>query len=455
MNNLNKMIKMQLDHVSKFDSTSWFDKKYFNVDENDQKILSDRLLPFVGEYKVNPTVRPEWFIEAMYEFNYFIDENLKDEELKEIIIKEVETYTETKKLPENPSWFIRAVDQYQNAKPEDVYNGYFPNGQKIVKFLKKVAELTLGKEVDFLKSNCVKIIESNKPESSTGMKIVITNSAASIMCMSEFFEGGMTSCQQWSGGKNSGNSRKLSNNLSDPNMLLLYVTNGQKSKSMEKYGVIEHEVMKQRMLIRLIKTYKTPEKDGTIYSKKSNKKEELVDIGIMVDRSYPKSDYNNEIYELLNELCEKNGLKFYEPFDYNMSREGGKIQKIFKKVKDPLYAFDAEPYKILSCRSFIGEDKCKAMVSQSICETSCRPISKEICAACTSMFKFNEIVDKKCSKCKECKLTDKAVTCCECPIMNGLEFGYKDNTSRYSTDCLINTNGTIQDMYKVKELVRC
>jgi hypothetical protein len=414
------------------------------------------LEPMLGVFDIKITTLPKWYGMVMEEFNEYIDSNI-DESKKEKIYADVEFYNANNALPEDPSHFIQAVWQYNNISLESFKDKLFPNGQKISKYLKKVCELTLGKELDHMQSPWAKMIEANQVENVDGLKMVITNSVASLMGMSLYLESGR-SCQTFTKGGNEGHSSRLEGVIYDPNVVCMYISNGKTKLPAEKGERFdEHPVMKQRLLLRLVEIPNKYQDNGGFVGciNKSGTRTQKVssNIGIMIDRSYPDNKYVNEVYDLLYRLCEENGYTLLEPERGNMSQGSTEKPVKFQTDGQALTSFDYESFYLTHCKDL--KEKCRELKTESICKTICKPVNEDICNLCKSGLEISKDTTTSCKKCQLEKCPFEVKNCCQCYFVNrNLKVGYKDNSNTGEIEKHLDIKGKFRDRYPVRKVVK-
>lgn len=414
---------------------NFFDKE---ITKDLRKKTHEDIVSMVGTYPLEPFERPAWFIEMCNEFNYYFESNVSDERIDQINA-ELEKYAEVGDIWKGASQFLKAVHQYQTATPRNIADGKFPNGQKIAKFLKKVCEIELGKEKDHMASDWARTFEKNNT-SNNELEVIITDSAPSIIGMSEYFgKSGMSSCQTISIGDNRTHASNIFDNLKDEGLLVAYVTDGKKVK-MHSYDGFYHNKMIERILLRYMiagegMKFRDASGEKITSSVASKKLAEPIKM-LMVDRSYPTGQYVNEVLNILKNLCDERGIKLVVRDSWKSAQNGSTNMKSFTKgtekysgVTIPTVALRKVCMELYTQR----DGRCSKIKENKPCDV-CNPFSKEICKTCPSEIQSKTTI--ACSTCRlirrgePCVIEPEHRNCCVCPYTeNGIKIGYNDNLS--------------------------
>lgn len=389
------------------------------ANKNEFKPINESLKPLIGVYPLGTYKFPKWWSEFKVEYVNFITDYMKDE-IVEDYNKDKNELKETQKL-------IETVELLGRMTPQNLKEGKLPNGEKIIKRLKKTAEMITEYDNDVLNTQWNRIYETNK--TSTGDEyVVITNSISSTIGMSSYFENPEhSSCMTILKGNNARSYAKgLWSNVLDKNSLILYVTNGSE-RGFYNEDILSksypHQAMTTRYILRLIKTedltfctscggikeYTESEKSYCPHCKEvtNNKQYEQPErIGVVLDRAYPHNAYTHSILKLLKELCDKNNLTLFYHVLYNdtqTTNEDNNKYDIDLTTKE-YRALDVEPIPYTHSKDYDNVcEECSKYISFTSCQ-ECDPFSNEICKTCA-------MKNKKYMKCARLDYKDETDYC--------------------------------------------
>jgi len=256
------------------------------------KKVNSVLENFIGVHDLEIASLPGWYKNFVLSLINDIIDSIPEEQ-KEQVESEFETMVIDSKISDTSKKLIELYQQLEQMTPQVFESGKMPNGQKILKYCKKIYEfVNPGNKDQSASREWYKTYESKKTAKDFGgLKLVITNSSATFLCMSNVFEKKeYTSCQNVSTHKPNDNYiGGIALNLLDESSLIAYVTNGNKAVPEGSVNAIteEHQVMVTRTLVRLL------------HDEHSNK------YYIVPDRAYPHSTYTPSLVLTLKKICEE------------------------------------------------------------------------------------------------------------------------------------------------------
>lgn len=380
------------------------------ADGNEFKPVNPLLEPLIGVYPLGIYKFPDWWNKFKIEYVNFITDYMKEEIIDDYNKEEIEL-KETKKL-------IETIELLGDMTPQLLKEGKLPNGEKIIKRLKKTAELVINYEEDILSAYWNRIYETNKT-STVEENVVITNSIASTIGMSSYFENpDHSSCMTIMKNSNASSYAKgIWSNILDRNSLIIYVTNGSERGF---YGEdafdnkYTHQAMTTRYVLRLIQTgdMDVCNNCGAIKKNTSNNKSycsackqvtntthinNTQRIGVVLDRAYPHNAYTYNILKLLNKLCKINNLDLFYYDNYNDTQTTNEMDDRGLELTSKKYrALDVEPvlYTMLKDYDSICQE-CEHYIESISCNI-CKPCSTNICNNC-------KLKNSKISICSLCR----------------------------------------------------
>ena len=425
------------------------------ADGNEFKPINPLLEPFVGVHPLGIYKFPEWWKKFKTEYVNFVTNYMKDEIIDDYNKEEVQL-KETKKL-------IETIELLGDTTPMLLKEGKLPSGEKIIKRLKKTAEIVTNFDDDVLSAEWNRIYETNKT-STIEENLVITNSITTTIGMSSYFENpSHSSCMTILKGNNSSSYAKgLWANVFDRNSLIVYVTNGNvrdiyNADKLE--NTYPHQVMVTRYILRLVESkdlhickncgaIKT-EIEGKSFCpncKKytsTNKIEQTNRIGVVLDRAYPHNAYTHSILKVLEKICKENNLDLFYYANYNNTQTSNEDKENYLDLTTKNYlAVDVEPIKYVFLKKY--DKVCRDCNNYIKCLTcsKCKPYSSEICNSCKLKEKSIEI----------CSQGLNGLDYCRDPRNTGFR-AYSDNGkgggSSYANSCSYD-----DEHYKVQYIIK-
>jgi|LGVE01.1.fsa_nt_gb hypothetical protein len=326
-------------------------EQYNRINNDDPyKKVHPTLKELEGVYDLAIVNYPSWYEEFVDMLSVSIDETIP-EELKEQINTEFEsgegTILQSKKL-------IDLETQLKELTPAIFDTGKFANGQKFLKYCKKVFEaMTPENKAITQDQDWYKLFES-KNTTNSETKVVITSSKISFLAMASVFDNpDYTSCQDLSKHKYTDiYINGIAGNLLDQNSLMCYVTKGNMKKIRSKGNVVteEHQTMIVRLFLRMLKS------DGKYY--------------IVPDRSYPHKTYTASIVALLKELCEDIEDLEVAMFESYNEEQSGSSDELNIDTEDSFIAvYDGE--EVILPQPFIWDDGLDGFSERKCGDSSC------------------------------------------------------------------------------------
>lgn len=368
----------------------------------DFKPIAKELEPFVGIFPYQHVELPEWWEIFKQQFVDYVSNNIKDEILEDYQEKKLK---ETQKL-------LETMNLLKRTKITHLTNSQLPNGNRILKHLKKITELCCNvKEEDVINANWYKLFESKKTTSSEEF-VVITPSISSTLGMSSYFENPKySSCQTLFKDHNGDvHAKGIWSNILDINSLVIYITKPNSFANFRGLDSFKHQAMTVRYILRLIEitdyykclcgivsVNKNPQICANCGKTEFRHIKQPKKIGVMLDRAYPHPQYTLGILKIIEKIAQEAGLTLFIPSNYNSAQEGVFELKTEKIIKTPesFIAMTANPIKAVLTKE--ADKNCK--ICESLTETlscnTCKPYSKTMCIECN----FKNIKDRRCTKC--------------------------------------------------------
>lgn len=428
------------------------------ADGNEFKPINPLLEPFIGVYPLGIYKFPKWWKEFKTEYVNFVTDYMKDEIIDDYN-KEEAQLKETKKL-------IETIEMLGDMNPKHLKEGKLPSGEKIIKRLKKTAEMVTNFEGDVLSCEWNRIYETNKT-STLEENLVITNSISSTIGMSSYFENpAHSSCMTILKGSNSSNyARGLWANVLDRNSLIIYVTNNNVRdiyNSDKLKSSYPHQTMVTRYILRLVesKDLYLCDRCGAVKKETKNKSvcpncqnltstnliKQTERVGVVLDRAYPHNAYTHSILKVLEKICKENNLDLFYHASYNSTQSTDEDGKDYLDLTKTQYRVtDVDPIKYVFKKEYdrICEN-CDSYIECLSCD-KCNPYSREICNGC-------KLKEKTIKICTECPSHLHEVDYCRDPRNVGIR-AYSDNGtssgSNFSSKCFYDN-----EHYKVRYQVK-
>lgn len=425
------------------------------ADGNEFKPINPLLEPFIGVYPLGIYKFPKWWKEFKTKYVNFVTDYMKDEIIDDYN-KEEAQLKETKKL-------IETIELLGDTTPRLLKEGKLPSGEKIIKRLKKTAEMVTNFEGDVLSCEWNRIYETNKT-STLEENLVITNSISSTIGMSSYFENPEhSSCMTILKGNNSlYYARGLWANIFDRNSLIIYVTNNNVRdfyNSDKLKNSYPHQTMVTRYILRLVESKDLYEcsRCGAIKQNSANKSfcsncqtitgtnlmKQTERTGVVLDRAYPHNAYTHSILKVLEKICKVNNYDLFYYTNYNSTQSTDEDGKDYLDLTKTNYKVtDVDPIKYVFLKKYdeVCED-CQFYVKCTSCD-KCNPYSNEICNGC----KFKEKNIKICSR------SNNKINFCKDPRNTGIR-AYSDNGmssgANFSSKCFYD-NEHYKVAYQVK-----
>lgn len=394
-----------------------------NIQDEYFKPITEELQKIRGIYNLEITKFPEWWRGFKRQFVDFLTDNITDE-LADDYNNERETHAIQK--------LIETEQQLATISVQQLKEGKFPNGNKIIKHLKKITQLCCPDvtDEDIFKSEWYRTYEKHKTTSFDEM-LVLTNSIPSFLGMSSYFENPNHQSCMTLVHYATNNARGIWSYCLDPGSLIAYVTRDNLVREFKGIGGLPHQAMITRYILRLVKTAtlyqcphcgemyvepltrickacKRPHPDYII--KKPDPKLGEGVLGLMLDRAYPHAQYTGPIMKLLKQLCDENNLKLFMLQNYKVAQHGGAEYEARHDGKIH-YVTSAEPIPHTYLRRYIEHcENCSSLNEIKSCDV-CNPIHYSLCENCK--FKGTKVL-----RCVECEYNDYCPPndCKDCPL---------------------------------------
>jgi len=309
------------------------------------KEVDKELHRFIGIHNLEVVSYPEWFDEFFSDFSMSVVNSIGKDKEKDIE-EAFEAGEVTKDTPLEVKKLIETLKQFEQLTPKVFDTGKLPNGQKILKFCKKVFEaMTPDNKDKASEQKWYKLFESkNTSNDCEGTKIIITPSQVSFLAMSAVFDNpDYTSCQdigihKW----NDSNIKGIGANLLDKNSLICYVTQGatRNIKSQNNLVQEKHQTMLVRMMLRLVKS-----ETGQYY--------------IVPDRAYPHKTYTPAIVAILKRICDNSDGKIKVGIfsSYTQEQHGTQTQFNFTFDNENVIVEEVNPVEYIFQQQYIWDDE--------------------------------------------------------------------------------------------------
>jgi len=384
-NKLSKIIKEEI-------LNNMYDDNYKQVDE--------RLIPFIGVYPLHITCQ-EWVEKFKEMVRNAITVDYLIYQKKYQLSNPMITKGEFIQIRED---IYRAIEQADYIKGITIDS--YGRETKLLKYIKQqMKKIVIINDKEYDSQEFVKYYNKYK-ESSKELHLVITNSIASFLGMSSYApkKGNnrlWTSCQSilFSG---SGYDKCLPTNLVDKGSLIAYITDGTTINFLGYHTVGQtedsnHQVMIARYIIRFLES-----------------NSETGKVIVAPDRAYHSSMYSDSVFNILAQLCKKNGYSLGIHVKNNFAQQEeiiNPIEKYTNRNTKIEYADSLVPIKASPDITYDSGKRCSncshsmliGCQSYEYCDDTncedCKFHDVYNCELCSN-FNLDECAGKDCSQCE-------------------------------------------------------
>lgn len=371
-----------------------------NMYDDNYKQVDERLIPFIGVYPLHITCQ-EWVKRFKEMVTNAITVDYLIYQKKYQLSNPMITKGEFVLIRED---IFRAIEQadYMKGITIDLYG----RKTKLLKYIKQqMKKIVVIDDKEYDSQEFVKYYNKHK-ESSKELHLVITNSIASFLGMSSYApkKGNSrlwTSCQSIliSG---SSYDKCLPTNLVDKGSLIAYITDGTTINFLGYHNVGQtedsnHQIMIARYIIRFL-----------------DSNSETGKVIVAPDRAYHSSMYSDSVFNILAQLCKKNGYSLGIHTKNNFAQQEmviDPIEKYTDKNTKIEYANSLVPIKASPDITYDSKEQCfrcshNALIGCQLYKncnnTNCRDCKFDNVYNCELCGNFNldECAGKDCSQCE-------------------------------------------------------
>lgn len=417
-----------------------------NMYDDNYKQVDERLIPFIGVYPLD-IICQEWVKQFKEMVRNAITVDYLIYQKKYQLSNPMITKGEFVQIRED---IFRAIEQadYTKGITIDLYG----RKTKLLKYIKQqIKKIVIIDDKEYDSQEFVKYYNKHK-ESSKELHLVITNSIASFLGMSSYApkKGSSrlwTSCQSilFSG---SGYDKCLPTNLVDKGSLIAYITDGTTINFLGYHNVGQtedsnHQIMIARYIIRFLES-----------------NSETGKVIVAPDRAYHSSMYSDSVFNILAQLCKKNGYSLGIHVRNNFAQQEEVIDPIRKytdKNTKIEYANSLVPIKASPDIKYDSKEQCSrcsynALINCQLykdCDgTGCEDCEFDNiyhCELCSN-FDLDECIGKNCSQCEN--------RSCPCEFYSNITmYAHYDDQLGYTTvdnrDCFDLKTLTFRYKYKL------